>query len=44
MLHVQSCSVFLVIRPTEFFWGGGGGGQFSLPSPVSITRFCILLE
>ena len=26
MLHVQSCSVFLVIRPTEFFLGGGGGG------------------
>ena len=27
---------FLLIRPTDFFW------PFSLPSPISITRFYIL--
>ena len=36
VVHVQSC--FLLIRPTDFFW------PFSLLSPRTITRFCILFE
>ena len=37
VLHVQSCfSFFLLIRPTDVFW------MFSLPSPLSTTRFYIL--
>ena len=36
VLHVQSCFFFLLIRPTDVFC------MFSLPSPLSTTRFYIL--